>query len=144
MRLRPAIFCALLIVASPRFALAQAQDEGEKAKKEEAAATDTRKGNSMIAVPIKISAEDKPSLPLGSNVEWQGVGKTCSAEEGKKSLNSEGEALLNLPFCKVKLVVFITGFDTKTVTLEISKEKDKYKGPIQILIKHKGAPEIAK
>ncbi len=62
----------------------------------------------------------------------------------RQTLNSDGVTLVNLPVCTVKIVSFNTGFDTKTVTLEIGEDKEKYKDPIRILVKHKGSPEIAK
>ena len=144
MKRRRAIQCALLLVAQSRFAFTEPLDETEKSNKEETVATESKKSYSTVSVPIKISAEDKSSLPSGANIEWQGVGNTCTTEIEKKNLPSDGETLLNLPVCKVRLVIFITGFDTKTITLKIVKDKDKYKDPMHIIVKHTGSPEIAK
>jgi len=137
------VVAALLLLALSLPAVARPQEETDKSKKQEPATTEEKKSSPTISVPIKMSAEGKSSLPSGSNIEWEGVGKSCSTETGKKNLNSDGLTVVNLPACTVKLVIFITGFDTKTVTLDIAKDKEKYKEPIRILVKHKGSPEIA-
>jgi hypothetical protein len=137
------IVVALVLLVLSRSAFVLPQDKINKSKKEEAAKTAEKKTNSTVTVKIKVSVEGKSSLPSGSRIEWRGVPESCKSVTGMKNLGSDGAVSLNLPTCKVKLMVFITGFDTKLVTIDVPENKNKYKDPIRIKVKHQGSPHVA-
>ncbi len=112
--------------------MALPQDEANKSKKNDAAAR----------VKIRISAEGRSSLPSGSKIEWQGLEESCRKATGRRNLESNGATSVSPPVCKVKLMVFITGFDTKAVTVDLAGNEERYNEPIHFTVKHQGPAEV--
>jgi hypothetical protein len=54
-------------------------------------------------------------------------------------LEPDGVTSITLPLCKVKLNIYISGIDSKTVSVDLGK----YKEPIKILVKLKGEPTVS-
>ncbi len=144
MKCKMGIPAALLFLAflRPAVAMALPQEEANKSKKNDAAKGDEKKNDATARVKIKISAEGKSSLPSGSKIEWQGIEETCKDVTGKRRLESSGATSVSLPVCKVKLMVFITGFDTKAVTVDLAGNEERYNDPIRITVKHQGPAEV--
>ena len=96
--------------------------------------------DSTITIDIKVSAEGIETLPQGSTIELKGDDESCKdLRRPEEPIGPDGEvAFSDLPVCKVKLSIFITGFDFKTTVVDLAK----YKGPIQIRVKVNGPPEV--
>lgn len=87
---------------------------------------------------IKVVAERRSSVPGGSRIELYGQ-NACRELEPKSSGIRLGEASFeSLPRCKVLLRIFITGFSTKSLPVDLGK----YKDPMQILVKVDGPPIV--
>ena len=140
MKCKKGILAALLslVVLHPDVALAQ--DEN-KSKKNHAAKAHEKPDNTA-QVNLKISAEGKSTLPLDSKIEWAGLDEGCRSATGQQKLDSNGATSLILPVCRVKLMFFITDFDTKALELDLAANKDGYGDPINITLPHVGDPKI--
>ncbi len=95
-----------------------------------------------VSVKIKVTAEGKSSLPSGSKIEWKGAEESCKGSAGRKNLETSETTRVSLPVCKVRLLVFITGFETKAVTVDLAANEDKVEDPIRITVKHQGPAEV--
>lgn len=93
-------------------------------------------------VDIEVSAEGKETLPSGSRLDWSGVDPECKKETGNRRLEASGPTTMSLPACSVKLTLFVTGFDTKQVLLDLGPGAHKAHGTIHIKIKKQGPPEV--
>ena len=95
---------------------------------------------SNINLQVKILAEGKHPLPSGSRVELKGDEKSCEkVSRPLQNLESEGVASFpDLPACRVRLSIYITGFDRKSVPVDLTH----YKDPLQILVKAVGPPVV--
>jgi hypothetical protein len=92
-----------------------------------------------INVHIIVSAEGKDTLPSGSKIDLLGNEPACEdVQRLKHSIGPDGATFPDLPVCKVKLKIYITGFDTKTVVVDLAD----YKDPMRILVKSTGPPVI--
>jgi hypothetical protein len=108
------------------------------------AAQDRRGGDEKTAnVKVVISAEDKPTIPSGSKIEWESIGDSCKSASGEQNLRPTDATPLTLPVCKVKLTIFITGFNAKAVTVDLVGNEKKYGDPIQIKVKVQGSAEVS-
>lgn len=136
------VFAALLLLTFSRPAIGLPQDQEDKSKKAEVPQTEEKKNKSSVSVKIKIVAEGKPSIPSGSKVEWEGVGESCKNVSGEQNLRSTEATPLTLPVCKVKLTIFITGFNTTAVTVDLAGNEEKYANPIRIKVKRQGPAEV--
>ena len=119
-----------------------AQEEADKAKKNDSAKTEEKKSNSTASVKITVSAEGKSSLPTGSKIEWKSLDDNGKSAAGVKNLDSNGTTPLSLPICKVKVWIYITGFDTKAFTLDLGGKEEKYNDPIRVTMKRQGPVEV--
>jgi hypothetical protein len=145
MKCKMVIPVALLFLAvlRPAVAIAVLQDEADKSKKNDAPKTDEKKNSSTVSVKIRISAEGRTALPSEARIEWQGIEETCKNVTGGKRLDSN-ETSVNFPtnLCKVKLTVFMTGYDTAAVTVDLATNKEKCQDLIRITVKRQGPPEV--
>jgi hypothetical protein len=112
-----------------------------------AQSTGDKPSESVVNVKIVVSAEGKPSLPVNSKVQWEGVGDTCKdVPRGLQALHQTGETPLSLDTslkaCKVKLLIIVTGFNVQSVTVDLAGNQDKYEDPIRIMVKHDGPAEL--
>jgi hypothetical protein len=57
----------------------------------------------------------------------------------KHSIGADGATFADLPICKVKLKIYITGVDTKTAFVDLAD----YKDPMRILVKSNGPPVVS-
>lgn len=142
MKHRVGVFAALLLLTLSRPAVGLPQDQVDKSKKNEAPKTDEKKNNSTVSVKIKISAEGKSAIPSGSWIEWEGIGESCKNVTGEQNLRSTEATPVSLPVCKVKLTIFITGFNTTAVTVDLAGNEEKYADPIRITVKRKRPAEV--
>jgi hypothetical protein len=93
---------------------------------------------STVTLRIEISAQGMATLPTGSTIQVKGDDESCKHLEQEQSINSEAATFTNLPVCKVKLHIYITGFDGKTVLADLAK----YKEPMRIQVKSSGPPVV--
>jgi hypothetical protein len=49
---------------------------------------------------------------------------------------------MELPVCKIKVLLIIPGFNTKAVEIDLVGNKAKYKNPIRITVKREGQAKI--
>ena len=96
-----------------------------------------------VTVKVKLSAEGNAVLPSGSKIQWEGIGDTCKKISGEKAVQSAGETTMTIPVCKVKLTMFITGFDTKAIVVDVASNAHRYSNPIRITVKRQGPAEFA-
>jgi hypothetical protein len=88
-----------------------------------------------INVHIIVSAEGKDALPSGSKMDLLGNEPACEdVQRLKHSIGADGATFTDIPVCKVKLNIYITGIDTKTVCVDLAD----YKDPMRILVKSNG------
>lgn len=144
MKCEIAVPAALLFLAlfRPAVGITLPQDEANKSKKNDASKTGEQKTSSTVKVKIKISAEGKASLPPGSKIEWQGIEETCKNVTGRNRLESDKPTSVNLPACKVKLTVFMTGYDTAAVTVDLAANEENCQNLIRITVKRQGPAEV--
>jgi hypothetical protein len=133
---------ATLLLASSRPGIALPQDQAKKITMSEAASTNQKKSGSTVSIKLKIFAEGKPSLPSGSRIAWQGVEDRCRNVTGNKYLELDGTTTVNLPVCKTRLTLFVTGFSTQAVVVDVATNTRKYKEQLRIAIRHQGAAEV--
>lgn len=105
-------------------------DPAEKPAEE---ATKAVEKPSAITMRIAVSAEGMERLPEGSRVELKGENGCKNLERGQMIL-SGGALFPDLPLCKVKLRIFITGFPTKAASLDLTN----YKRPITVVVREDG------
>lgn len=129
----------LLILLLPAAAVTLPQDEPNKSKKNDSTKTDEER---TVSVKIVISAKSRSTLPSGSKIQWSGADDTCKIVAGEQSVGADGKASVSLPVCKVKLKIFITGFDTKAVTVDLVGNEEKYEDPIRITVRRQGPAEV--
>jgi hypothetical protein len=130
----------LMAVTCPAFAFLRAGVEAPE--EDEATQAPQKKPQSTANVKVKVSAEGKAVLPSGSKIQWEGIGATCRNVRGEKTLQSAGATPVSLPACKVRFTVFVTGFDTKAVTVDLAGKEDKFDEPILISIKRQGPAQV--
>jgi len=94
--------------------------------------------DATITVHVEVSAEGMTKLPTGSTIRIKGDEKSCKNLEQEQSLNSDRATFSSLPICKVKLKIYITGFDGKVLSVDLAK----YKDPMKILVKSAGVPVV--
>jgi hypothetical protein len=129
----------VLCLALPPFAAAipLPQDEPPKPESTETKKTVEKKTN--ISVHFTVEAEGKSSLPTGSKIDLKGDARACkNLKRLQQHLGSDGATFPDVPVCKVRLWIYITGFETKTLSLDLAH----YKGPARILVKSKGPPAV--
>src|SRR5512138_2481875 len=73
-----------------------------------------------ITFGLRVSVEDKPELPANSKVEWKGTSDGCTGEQGNQLLHPAGSTQLTIRTCKVRLLIFVTGYDTKQVVTDLT------------------------
>lgn len=131
----------LLILLTP-ITIAFAQDVPDKSNKSDTSKTDDKKNNSGASIQIKISVEGKSSLPPGSKIQWNGEDNTCKQTKGEQPTGPGDVTSLEVRACKINILIFITGFETKKITLDLAKNREKFKDTIHITVKHQGEPEV--
>lgn len=89
---------------------------------------------------LKVSAEGMETLPTGSTIELKGNQEKCKSLKQKQIIRSGEVTFQDLPICKVQLLIFITGFATKQVSIDLAG----YSQPMRILVKTNGPPEVDK
>lgn len=100
--------------------------------------------NKKVSIRIKITADDKPSLPSGSKIQWNSEDHACKQTSGDPQPIGPGDVtFLSVRLCRINILIFITGFDTKMVTLDLPKNSGKLKNEIHITVRRQGKPEIA-
>lgn len=115
-------------------ALSSSQDAATKPKDNSAKAP-AHAGKTSLH--IKVVAERRSNVPAGSRIELYGQ-NACSELESSRSILLGEASFANLPKCKVLLKIFITGFSTKSLPVDL----EKYKDPMQILVKVVGPPIV--
>jgi hypothetical protein len=135
------LLCMTLVLSTA--AVSALQAEPDKPKTGDAAKTNDIKdkkpgADSTIAVRFKISAENTPTLPTLSKVELSGADESCKKVQGEQPIESGQVTFTKLPVCKIRLKIFITGFDTKTVSVDLAN----YKEPMLIFVKSIGDPVV--
>lgn len=93
-----------------------------------------------INLQVIVSAEGKQTLPSGSKIDLSGNEQTChDLQRLQHSVAQNGAATFNnVPTCKIKLTIYITGFDTKSISIDLAD----YKSPLKILVKAQGPPIV--
>jgi hypothetical protein len=138
MKSRTRLFVLLIASAVSAATALPAQERGEGPRLADSHADD-RTAN----VKLMVSAEDKPAIPSGSKIQWEGTGDGCRTEPIEQSLRATDATPLTLPVCKVKVTIFMTGFPAKAVTVDLVGNEKKYADPIHIKVKLQGSPEVS-
>jgi hypothetical protein len=133
----------LLLTLLPSATIALPQDVPDKSSKGDTSKTEDKKNNSSVSIQIKISVDDKPSLPPGSKIQWNGEDNACEQTKGEQPIGPGDVTSMEVRACKINILIFITGFATKKVTLDLAKNREKFKDTILITVKHQGEPEVA-
>jgi len=130
----------ILCVALSRPAVAVPFPQDEPSKTGTSPAKKPVDKKARIDLHIIISAEGKQALPSGSKIDLLGNGQACQdVQRLQHSIGPDGGAtFVDLPLCKVKLTIYITGFDTKFVFVNLAD----YKDPMRIVVKSNGPPVI--
>lgn len=136
-----ALLCLGLVRATAAVSLLQAEPDkpktGETPKPNDK--TDNRPpADTTMTVRFKISAENKPAIPTESKVEMSGTNEKCKNVQGSQVIKSGEVTFTKVPLCKIKLKFFITGFNTKSVVVDLAN----YKEPMLISIKVNGDPVV--
>jgi hypothetical protein len=95
-----------------------------------------------IAFSVQVSADGKPALPDNSKIEWKGTGEGCTDENGTQSLHTSGATRLSLRACKMRLLIFITGYNTKQVLADLSDPDRRQGDSMNIVVKQDGNPAV--
>jgi len=120
------------------------QDESNKpdntdAKKTEDNRTPKAASDSTISVRIKVSVQGMKALPTGSTIQLKGNQDACKeAVEREQPIQSGQATFEDLPVCAVRLWIYITGFNSQTVKVDLAN----YKDPLQIMVKSNGPPVV--
>ena len=133
----------LLLMLLPPVTIAVPQGVPDKSNKGDTSKTDDKKNNSSLNIQIKISLDGKPSLPPGSKIQWSGEDNTCKQTKGEQPIGPGDVTSVEVRACKINILIFITGFETKKVTLDLAKNSEKLKDTVHITVKHQGEPEVA-
>jgi hypothetical protein len=153
MKRRPEIAAFLLLLYCLAFSLAArapsvAQEEPgrsptSKPTKAEGPGDDrTRTATPVprINVDVQVSAEGMSALPPGSTVELKGDDPACGdLSRHEQRLEPDQTIFLDLPVCRVKFRIFITGFNVQSATVDLAR----YKDPMKIVIKRTGTPVVS-
>jgi hypothetical protein len=138
MKFKNGIFSTLCCLALVSSAVAVPGCQEEPPKPE---VSDTNK--QLITVHISVSAEGMDRLPTGSTVELTGNDKATKAacrkvQSREQSIHSGEVTFSDVPICQVNFRFFVTGFESKTVLVDLTKHKE----PLHVFIKKKGSPEV--
>lgn len=95
--------------------------------------------NSAVPFHIIVSAQGKAALPANSTIELKGNQDNCRNLALTQSIQLDQVTFPVLPVCKIQLQIFITGFNTQIVAVDLAK----YKDPMRILVRAKGTPEVS-
>jgi hypothetical protein len=144
--LAAAFFLALL----PLSAALHPQEEGKKtednvAKKSEDSApkkTEEKAKDkpSAITVHVLVTADKLKELPDGSSVEIKPDSDKCNAMTSVESDIHSGKATFaDIPVCKVRLLIFVTGFNAQGISVDLSKCKE----PITVKIDLGSPPKLS-
>ena len=130
----------ILFVALSPFAVAAPVFQGEPKTPETSPANRPVDKRGKLDLHIIVSAQGKKTLPSGSKIDLLGNEQTChDLQRPQHSIGADGGAtFVNLPLCKVKLTIYITGFDTKIVSVDLAS----YHDPLRILVKSNGPPIV--
>lgn len=80
------------------------------------------------------------ALPPGSTIELKGDDQACGdLSRHEQRLEPDKTTFLDLPVCRVKFRIFITGFNVQAVSVDLAKHKD----PMKIVIKRTGPPVVS-
>jgi hypothetical protein len=133
----PALFLCLALL---RLAVAAQAPQDETTKPENSPAPKTTQKKTKISVHIIVSAEGHDKLPSGSRIDLQGREEACKdVQRLQQSIGPDGTTFLDLPICRVELRIYITGFDTKIISVDLAA----YKNPMRVLVKSKRPPVIS-
>ncbi len=132
----PAVFLSLTLL--PTVTIAVPQDVPDKSNKGDTSKTDDKK-----TIKIKVSVDGQPSLPQGSKIQWNGEDNTCKQTKGEQPIGPGDVTSMEVRACKINILIFITGFQTQKVTLDLAKNRENFKDTIHITVKHQGDPEVA-
>jgi outer membrane protein assembly factor BamA len=95
--------------------------------------------DATVSVRIKVSAQGMRTLPAGSTIQLKGNQDTCKEAVEREQPIQAGEATFrDLPVCRVKLWIYITGFDSQTVKVDLANYRDS----LQIMVKSIGPPVV--
>ena len=101
--------------------------------------TDAKRTDSTISVRIKVSVQGMKALPTGSTIQLKGNQDACKeAVEREQPIQSGQATFEDLPVCAVRLWIYITGFNSQTVKVDLAN----YKDPLQIMVKSNGPPVV--
>jgi hypothetical protein len=113
------------------------KSEDNKTKHVDQNTSTTPRPDSSILLHIKISAQGMEAVPNGSSIDLKGNQETCRKLERTQNLQAGNATFPDLPVCKVQLRIFITGFNTLLVCVDLAN----YQDPLRILVKHNEPPE---
>ena len=131
----PLVLLALLLSHN---AWALPQDPPDKPKADAPKTEDKKRAS----IQIRFSSEDEPTLPSGSKIQWNGEDSSCRQSKGGQPIGPGGVTSLEVPVCRIKIAIFITGINVKTVTLDLPKNTEKLKDSIRIIVKREGEPQV--
>jgi hypothetical protein len=133
-----------LVLFQPAVAFAVSQNEPNKPENSDAKKTEDNRSpkagsDSTISLHIKVSAQNMKTLPTGSTIQLKGSQEACKESVEREQPIQSGEVTFtDLPVCPVRLWIYITGFDSKTVKVDLANYRDS----LQIMVKSNGSPVV--
>ena len=103
---------------------------------------DAKPSEKRASLSVLISAEDRPAIPAGSKIRWEAADETCKGEQGELILRPKEPTPLTLPICKLRFTIFVTGFATRAVTIDLVGNEKKFSQTIHITMKSQGDPVV--
>ena len=142
-RLLTALLCAALAPLSVKSmgqaGAKNAEDTAPKNDSEKPAERATEKTTTMT-LHVALYANELKELPDGSSIELKPDSDSCNKMKSIESDIHSGKATFaNVPVCKVKFVMFVTGYNTQSISVDLLKCKE----PITIKIDSQASPKAS-
>ena len=115
------------IVLSSAFLAAQTPDEHHHT------------ASQKVDLHIKIAAENMATLPAGATVEMKGDEDRCKDLLEGQTIVASSVNFQDVPVCKVRLDVVITGFNVNRVKVDLAS----YKEPMEIKVNKAGSAAVS-
>jgi hypothetical protein len=147
MRLRIRLLTALLCAALAPLTVKSMGQAGAEDAKDTAAKKDTEKPaeraaekTAAMTVHVALYANELKELPDGSSIELKPDSESCNKMKNMESDIHSGRATFaDVPVCKVKFFVFVTGYNTQSIPVDLLKCKE----PITIKIDSQASPKAS-
>jgi hypothetical protein len=131
--------CLAVLQLGPAKGLAQQGKAAHAENKANESKNGKKKPPASVNVHIQVLAEGMDTLPQGSRIELKSAEEACGElQPVEKHFGTNGVTFNDLPKCKVKLNIFITGLEAKTGQVDLRASTGKMK----VVVKPTGDPKI--